>query len=306
MQKVLQTLAHPSPISMVHGLLWTVQWIEALPNLKVQAACYPAMKCNSSVQFSSYAWNVFPYTQFMQSITLNQVACFQPKFWRHYLLSHSSHMPHRSCFLDFIFVVCFMEKYWDILVSLVRLITCKRLRRKWSWPIRDANPAFPWRQKKNMWNHRRRGWKADEDSHSEPVAYRSTLLPLVDYAFLAAQQHKLLVKGILHFPFRVSISLPSVSNTFQICSPCERRTVNFPPKRNKRNLQLLLEKDLGEWKGTNPSILWTPKHGSIYGYDRNPHLTFCSGTVPELQFNLQVNMKNTRTLILSLKTNNRV
>lgn len=58
-------------------------------------------------------------------------------------------MSHRSRFLGFIFVVCFMARYCYILVSIITVTNCKRLRRKLSWSTRDANPAFPWIQKKN-------------------------------------------------------------------------------------------------------------------------------------------------------------
>lgn len=85
--------------------------------------------------------------------------------------------------------------------------------------------------------------------------------PCSIHVFLAAQKyHRLLVKCVLHFPFRISSSKfpfrrsPAPSKSVP---PCERRTVKFPSTRNSRNLKLLLgereKKDLREWKGKNPS-----------------------------------------------------
>lgn len=140
-QEIMQPLEHPSPISMVCGLLWTVQWIEALPNLKVQAACYPAMKRNSSVQF----------------LCLERVSV-HPVYAQHYPQSNGElptttlkalttfpfmpHVPPVAPSWSY-FGVCFMARYCHILVSTVRILNCKRLWRKLSWSTRDANPAFP-------------------------------------------------------------------------------------------------------------------------------------------------------------------
>jgi hypothetical protein len=156
-----------------------------------------------------------------------------------------------------------MVRYCHILVSIVRIINCKRLWRKLSLSIRDANPAFPWIQKQNKkktQNHSRNGRKADEDSQPEPSAYMSTVLLLLDSRLPSCPTIPQIPRqaytsfSVPHT--QIQISFPSISNTFKICSPCEIRTVNFPSTRKRRNLPLLLEKRTwGSGGGQTPRTL---------------------------------------------------
>jgi len=80
--------------------------------------------------------------------------------------------------------------------------------------------------KKKSQNYSRNGWKADEDSRPEPPAYMSTVLPLLDSRLPSCPkipQTPRQVRTSLSVPhIQLQISLPSVSSTFQICSPLRK------------------------------------------------------------------------------------
>jgi len=111
--------------------------------------------------------------------------------------------PTGRAFLGFIFVVCFMARYCHILVSIVRIINCKRLWRKLSCLLEMLIQHFPGYKKKR---------RTTVGMDGKPTKIRNQNLPHTClqcfpcsiHAFLVAQQyHELLVKCILHFPFRI-------------------------------------------------------------------------------------------------------
>jgi len=85
---------------------------------------------------------------------------------------------------------------------------------------------FPGDKKKTQ-NHSRNGWKADEDSHPEPPAYMLEQRP-PSCPTIPQTPHQVHTSfSVPHI--QIQISLPSVSNTYQICYPCERRRLTSHP-----------------------------------------------------------------------------
>jgi hypothetical protein len=123
-----------------------------------------------------------------------------------------------------------------------------------------------------------------EPSTSHIQVYKAYHTPTCSiHTFLTAQQYyKLLVK-YSYSPSCISryiFCLWSASNTFKFWSSLQRQRAHFPFIGNNRSLQSILEKRDGERKEPNLCNHLNPKYGSIYRYDDNLHLNFCTGIVP--------------------------